>query len=46
MKKLILIKEAKNRAMIFDKKYIILKEIEKFSHGFPNFIFQNRYFAD
>ena len=46
MEELILIKEAKNRATIFDKKYIILKEIEKFSHRFPNFIFQNRYFAD
>ena len=46
MKELILIKEAKSGGMKFDQKYIILKGIKKFSHGFQNFIFQSKYFAD
>ena len=46
MKELILMKEAKNRVTKFDQKYIILKGIKKFSHGFQNFIFQSKYFAD
>ena len=44
MKELIFINEAKNGGMKFDQKYIILKEIKKFSQGFQNFIFQTRYF--
>ena len=32
--------------MKFDQKYIILKGIKKFSHGFQNSIFQSRYFVE
>ena len=46
MKEFILIKEAENGVTKFNQKYIILKGIKKFSHGFQNFIFQSKYFAD
>ena len=45
MKELILIKEAKSGGMKFDQKYI-LKGTKKFSHGFQNFIFQSKHFAN
>ena len=46
LKELIIVKKAKNEGMKFYQKYVILKEIKKFSQGFQNFVFQTRSFAE